>query len=82
MFIEQLIKKEECMISGLWRRRGRFSLLGWLPPFSSLILFISYETLVSILQNSPFLSRLFTFKCFNNYFPKKEEIVLHEIFKL
>ena len=61
---------------------GRFSPLGWLPPFYSLILFISYETLVSILQNSPILSRLFTFKYFNNYFPKKEELFLHEIFKL
>ena len=54
----------------------------WLAaPFSSLILFISYETLVSI-QNSPPLSRLFTFKYFKSYFPKKEEIALHEIFKL
>jgi hypothetical protein len=72
MFIEQLIKKkEECMISGFLEEGGIFSLLGWLPPFSSLILFISQETLVSILQNSPPLSRQFTFKYFNNYFPKK-----------
>jgi len=37
---------------------------------------------VSILQNSPPLSRQFTFKYFNNYFPKKREIALNEIFKL
>jgi hypothetical protein len=37
--------------------------------------------LVFILQNSPPLSTLFTFKYFNNYFPKKEEIALREIFK-
>jgi hypothetical protein len=67
---------------GFLRGRGRFSLLVWLPPFSSLILFISQETLVSILQNSPPVSRQFTFKYFNNYFSEKEEIVLHEIFKL
>jgi hypothetical protein len=39
-----------------------------------LLLFHSFyilETLVSILQNSPPLSRQFTFKYFNNYFPKK-----------
>jgi hypothetical protein len=42
MFAEQLIKKkEENMISGLWRRRGVFSLLASCPPLSSLILFIS-----------------------------------------
>jgi hypothetical protein len=42
MFVEQLIKKKEKkMISGLWRRRSAFFSLGWLPPFSSLILFIS-----------------------------------------
>jgi hypothetical protein len=70
------------MISGLWRRRGYFSLLGWMPLFSSLILFISYKTLVSILQNSPPLSRQFTFKYFNNYFSKKKEIASHEIFKI
>jgi hypothetical protein len=40
MFVEQLIKKEECMISGLWRRRGHFYLLGWLPP--SLLSFFLY----------------------------------------
>jgi len=39
-------------------------------------------TPVFILQNNPPLSRQFTFKYFNNYFPKKKEIVLHEIFKL
>ena len=55
------------------RGGGRFSPLGWLLPFSSLILFISYETLVSI-QNSPPLSRLFTFKYFNNYFPRKGQM--------
>jgi hypothetical protein len=42
MFVEQLIKKkEECMISGFLEEGGRFSPLAWLPPFSSLILFIS-----------------------------------------
>jgi hypothetical protein len=41
MFVEQLIKKkEECMILA-FIEEGGFSLLGWLPPFSSLILFIS-----------------------------------------
>jgi len=64
------------------RGGGRFSPLGWLLPFSSLILFISYKMLVFILQNNPPLSTLFTFKYFNNYFPKKEEIALREIFKL
>jgi len=35
-------QKEERMHDlGFLRGRGRFSLLGWLPPFSSLILFIS-----------------------------------------
>jgi hypothetical protein len=83
MFVEELIKKkEECIILSFLEEGGRFSPLGWLPPFSSLILFISYEILVSILQNSPPLSTLFTFKYFNNYFPKKKEISLHEIFKL
>jgi hypothetical protein len=67
---------------GFLRGRGRFSLLGWLPP--SLLSFFLYprKPEVSILQNSPPLSRLFTFKYFNNYFPKKGEIALHEIFKL
>jgi len=37
---------------------------------------------MSILQNSPPLSRQFTFKYFNNYFSKKRQIALHEIFKL
>jgi hypothetical protein len=42
MFVEQLIKKkEENMISSLWRRKGVFSLLTGCSPFSSLILFIS-----------------------------------------
>jgi hypothetical protein len=82
MFVEQLIKKGGMHDFRFLRGRGRFSLLHWLPPFSSLILFISYETLLSILQNSPPLSKQFTFKYFNNYFPKKGEIALHEIFKL
>jgi hypothetical protein len=72
MFVEQLIKKkEECMISGFLEEGSVFLFFTGCPPFSSLILFISYETLVSILQNSPPLSRQFTFKYFNNYFPKK-----------
>jgi hypothetical protein len=50
--------------------------------FLSLFLFISYETLIPFLQNSPFLSKQFILKCFNNYFPKKGEILLHKIFKL
>jgi hypothetical protein len=42
MFVEQLIKKkEECIISSFLEEGGVFSLLGWLLPFSSLILFIS-----------------------------------------
>jgi hypothetical protein len=64
------------------RGGGHFSPLGWLLPFSSLILFYILWNLVSILQNSPPLSKLFTFKYFNNYFLKKKEIALHEIFKL
>jgi hypothetical protein len=42
MFVEQPIKKKGRMHNlGFLRGRERFSLLGWLPPFSSLILFIS-----------------------------------------
>jgi len=44
-----------------------------LLSFPSLFLFICYETLVLILQNNPPLSWQFTFKYFNNYFPKKEK---------
>jgi hypothetical protein len=40
MFVEQLIKKKECMISGFLEKRGIFLLLAGYPPFSSLILFI------------------------------------------
>jgi len=41
MFVEQLIKKKkENMISGLWRRRGVFSLLVGCPP--SLLSFFLY----------------------------------------
>jgi len=74
MFGEQLIKKkEENMISGLWRRRGIF-FLSWLAA-SLLFSFFFYilGTQVSILQNSPPLNRQFTFKYFNNCFPKKEK---------
>jgi hypothetical protein len=42
MFVEQLIKKkEENMISGLWRRRGVFS-LSWLATPSSFLSFFLY----------------------------------------
>ena len=42
MFVEQLIKKkEEYIISSFLEEEGIFSPLGWLPPFSSLIRFIS-----------------------------------------
>jgi len=61
------------MISGFLEERGIFLFLAGCPPFSSLILFISQETLVSILQNSPPLNRQFTFKYVNNYFPEKEK---------
>jgi hypothetical protein len=76
MFVEQLIKKkEECIISGLWGRMSIFSLF-WPAPLLfalSLLSFFLYETLVSILQNSPPLSQQFAFKYFNNYFSKKEK---------
>jgi len=83
MSTEQLIKKkEENMISSFSEEIGVF-FFSWLAflsfPFS---FFIPKETLILFLQDSPFLSRQFTFKPFNNYFPKKEEIVLHKIFKL
>ena len=55
------------------RGGGHFSPLGWLLPFSSLILFYILWNLVSILQNSSPLSRLFTFKYFNNYFLKNKK---------
>jgi hypothetical protein len=74
MFGEQLIKKkEENMILGLWRRRGVFFslLVGCLT--SLLFFFYILGTQVSILQNSPPLNRQFTFKYFNNCFPKKEK---------
>ena len=61
------------MILGFLEERGIFLFLAGCPPFSSLNLFISQETLVSILQNSPPLSRQFTFKYFYNYFSKKEK---------
>jgi len=62
------------MILGFLEERGGFFLFaGCPPPFSfSLFLFISSETLIPFLQNSLFLSRQFTFKPFNNYFPEKE----------
>jgi len=40
MFVEQLIKKEECMISGFLKEGGYFSPLGWLRP--SLFSFFLY----------------------------------------
>jgi hypothetical protein len=40
MFVEQLNKKEECMISGFLEEGGVFLFLD-VAPFSSLILFIS-----------------------------------------
>ena len=49
----------------------------WSPPhlllFPFSLSFYMLRTLVSILQNIPPLSRQFTFKYFNNYFPKKEK---------
>jgi len=83
MFVEQLIKeKEECIVSYFLEEGGIFLVLAGYPP--SLLSFFLYlrKPQVSILQNSPPLSRLFTFKYFNNYFPKKGEIALHEIFKI
>jgi hypothetical protein len=57
MSIEQLIKKkEEFMISSFLEEGGIFISSGCSPLFFfflSLFLFISLETLVSILQNSP-----------------------------
>jgi len=42
MFVEKLINKKERMHDlGFPKGGGRFSPLGWLPPLSSLILFIS-----------------------------------------
>jgi hypothetical protein len=84
MSTEQLIKKkEENMISSFSKEMGVF-FFSWLAflsfPFS--FFFIPKETLIPFLQDSPFLSRQFTFKPFNNYSPKKEEIALHKIFKL
>ena len=81
MFVEQLIKKmEECMISGFLEEGAFFS--SWMA--APLLFSHSFYILgnLSILQNSPPLSRLFTFKYFNNYFPKNWEIALHEIFML
>jgi len=82
MFVEQLIKKkEECIISSFLEEGAFFS--SWLAaPLLFSHSFYILGNLVSVLQNSPPLSRLFTFKYFNNYFPKKREIALHEIFKL
>jgi hypothetical protein len=41
MFVEHLIKNEECMISGFVEEEGIFLFLASYFPFSSLILFIS-----------------------------------------
>jgi len=54
------------MISGFLEEGGVFLLLAGCPP--SLLSF--------------FLSRQFTIKYFNNYFPTKGEIALHEIFMI
>jgi hypothetical protein len=63
MFVEQLIKKkEECMILGFLEEGGVFLFLAGCPPSLLSFFFISWETLVSILQNSPPLSRQFIFK--------------------
>jgi hypothetical protein len=81
MSTEQLIKKkEENMISSSVRGMCVFSLLASHPLFPFSLSF--YIVGNPFLQNSPFLSKQFTFKYFNNYFPKKEEITLHKIFKL
>ena len=74
MFVEQLIKKKkECIIQGFLEEGGVFlSLAGCSPSLLSFFLY-PRKPQVSILQNSPPLSRLFTFKYFNNYFPKKEK---------
>jgi len=71
MFVEQLIKKEEGMISGFLEEGGIFLFLAGYPllfPYSFYIL----GNVVSILQNNHSLSRQFTFKYFNNYFSKKK----------
>jgi hypothetical protein len=73
MSIEELIKKkEECMIS-VFRGKGAFffSFLATTFPFS-LSFYLIGNSNPLFLQNSPFLSRQFTFKYFNNYFPKKK----------
>jgi hypothetical protein len=62
MSIEQLIKKkEECMISG-FLEEGVFS-LSWLAAPSSFLFFFYLigNPNISFLQNSPYLSRQFTF---------------------
>jgi hypothetical protein len=41
MFVEQLIKKEECMILGFLEEGGVFLFCAGCPPFVSLIVFIS-----------------------------------------
>jgi hypothetical protein len=78
------------MISGIEGKGGFFfsfcpspSLPPSLPPSLAFYLFyLIGNPNPSFLQNSHFLSRQFTFKYYNNYFPKKEERVLYEIFKL
>jgi len=50
------------MILGFLEEGGVFLFLAGCPPFLLSFFFISWETLVSILQNSPPLSRHFTFK--------------------
>jgi len=64
--------------------KGVFSLSFLAAP--SLVLSLSFCLIgnhnLPFLPNSHFLSRQFTFKYFNDYFPKKREIALHRIFKL
>jgi hypothetical protein len=82
MSTEQLIKKkEENMISSFSEEMGVFFSLGW-PSSLFLSLFFYTQGNPNPFSTSPFLSRQFTFKSLNNYFPKKEEIALHKIFKL
>jgi hypothetical protein len=82
MSIEQLIKKKEERIIQVYGGKGCFSSLSDRPLFPFFLSFYILENPIPFLQNSPFLSRQFTFKYFNNYFVKKREIALHKIFRL
>ena len=82
MFVEQLKKKEECIISSFLEEGGCFSPLGWLPPFSSRNLFAGRIQLSSLKNHISLIWHHFGMKVWafiGLWFSNPKTLSLHQL---